>query len=163
VTGLPRSVAFQRRPLTTLIEAQRTAGDSFPMRTLIGGRMWVVAEPTLADEVLRAPPGRYRAGSANRLILPALPDDSVLTLDGEAHRTRRRVLAPLFRGESLALMTPIIREIAAVEIASWPVGVPFALLPRTRFVTRTSPACASTVTGRTACSSIATHRVARPR
>jgi len=135
VTGLLRAVAFQRRPLSTLIEAQRTAGDSFPMRTLVGGRMWVVAAPTLADEVLRGPPGLYRAGSANRRILPVLPDDTVLTLDGEAHRARRRVLAPLFRGESLAAMTPIIRDIAAAEIARWPVGAPFVLLPRTRFMT----------------------------
>jgi len=135
VTGLGRAIAFQRRPVSTLIELQRRAGDGFPLRTLVAGRVWVVAAPQLAGEVLRAPPGLYRAGSANRRILPVLPEDTVLTLDGDEHRARRRVLAPLFHGDSLAAMTPIIRDIAAGEIARWPVEAPFALLPRTRFMT----------------------------
>lgn len=134
MTGLHQAVAFHRRPLSTLIEAQRVGGDGFPLRTL-AGRMWVVATPDLAGEVLRAPPGRYRAGSANRRILPVLPSHTVLTLDGDQHRTRRRVLAPLFHGEALAAIAPAVRDIAAAEIARWPTGTPFATLPRTRFIT----------------------------
>lgn len=134
VTGLPQAVAFQRTPVSTLIEAQRAGGEVFPLQTLVG-RMWVVATPDLADEVLRAPPGRYRAGSANRRILPVLPADTVLTLDGGQHRVRRRLLSPLFHGESLTAIAPVVRDIAAAEIARWPTGVPFATLPRTRFMT----------------------------
>lgn len=114
---------------------QHSAGDGFRLRTLVAGRVWVVAAPQLANEVLRGPPGLYRAGSANRRILPVLPDDTVLTLDGDEHRARRRVLAPLFHGSSLAAMAPIVRDIAAGEIARWPVQAPFAVLPRTRFMT----------------------------
>lgn len=135
MNALARAVAFQRRPVATLIEAQRTAGDTFPLRTLVAGRLLVVASPQLADEILRGPPGLYRAGSANQRILPVLPGDTVLTLDGEEHRARRRLLAPLFHGESLNAITPAIREIAAAEIARWPIDVPFAVLPRTRFMT----------------------------
>jgi hypothetical protein len=76
VTELGRAIAFQRRPLSTLIELQRSAGDCFPLRTLVAGRVWVVAAPQLADEVLRGPPGLYLAGSANRRILPVLPHDT---------------------------------------------------------------------------------------
>jgi hypothetical protein len=32
-------------------------------------------------------------------------------------------------------MSPVIRDIAAGEIARWPLGAPFAVLPRTRFLT----------------------------
>lgn len=134
MTGLHQALAFHRRPLATLIDAQRAGGDGFPLRTL-AGRMWVVATPGLAGEVLRAPPGRYRAGSANRRILPVLPANTVLTLDGEQHRVRRRVLSPLFHGEALAAIAPVVRDIAAAEIARWPTGAPFATLPRTRFMT----------------------------
>ncbi len=134
MTGLRQAVAFHRRPLSTLIEAQRVGGDGFPLRTL-AGRMWVVASPDLAAEVLHGPPGRYRAGSANRRILPVLPHNTILTLDGERHRARRRVLAPLVHGDSLAAITPVVRDIAAAEIAGWPTGAPFATLPRTRFMT----------------------------
>jgi len=85
--------------------------------------------------VLHSPPGRYRAGAANRRILPVLPQGTLLTMDGAEHRARRGALAPLFHGDSLQAMAPIIREIAATELERWPVGRPFAVLPRTRFMT----------------------------
>jgi cytochrome P450 len=94
--------------------------------------MLVVATPDLAHEVLHAPTGTYLAGAANRRILPVLPADTVLTLDGERHRERRRRLAPMFRGEALAAIGPVIRELAAREIERWPLGTPFAVLPRMR-------------------------------
>jgi len=59
----------------------------------------------------------------------------VLTLDGDPHQTRRHLLAPLFHGDSLDSLAPIIRQIAAEEIARWPIGVSFVALPRTRFMT----------------------------
>ena len=94
-----------------------------------------VAAPDLAHEVLHSLDARYRAGTANRRILPVLPQGTVLTLDGTAHRARRRALAPLFHGDSLAKLAPIIRDVAASELARWPTGRPFAVLPRTRFMT----------------------------
>ncbi len=96
--------------------------------------MLVVATPALADEVLRAPTGTYLCGAANVRILPVLPEDTVLTLDGERHRERRRRLAPMFHGDALEAIAPVIRELAAREIERWPRGRPFAVLPRTRFL-----------------------------
>lgn len=132
---LAQAVAFQRQPVASLIAHERIHGSGFWLPTPIGGRMWVVAAPELAHEVLHAPPGEYLAGRANRRILPVLPSDTVLTLDGDPHQTRRHLLAPLFHGDSLAALAPIIRQIAAEEIARWPIGVSFAALPRTRVMT----------------------------
>ena len=92
--GLARlrdAVAFQRRPVETLARRRRTGGPLFPLTSVVAGRMLVVGAPELAQEVLHAPPGTYLAGAANRRILPVLPENSVLTLDGEPHRQRRRV------------------------------------------------------------------------
>jgi cytochrome P450 len=97
--------------------------------------MLVLATPELANEVLHAPAGTYLAGAANRRILPLLPENTVLTLDGEAHRARRRQLAPLFRGDSLDAIAPVIRGLASRELESWPIGRPFAVLPRMRSLT----------------------------
>jgi cytochrome P450 len=94
--------------------------------------MLVVAAPEVAHEVLHAPPGTYLAGAANRRILPVLPENSVLTLDGEPHRRRRRQLAPMFHGEGLNAIAPVIRELSAREVEGWPLGRPFAVLPRMR-------------------------------
>jgi cytochrome P450 len=129
-----QAFAFQRRPVSTLLEHAQAGEDAFALATLIAGRTCVVATPDLAHEVLHAKPGCYRAGRANRRILPVLPEGTVLTLDGDEHRARRQALAPLFHGDSLAELTPIIRDIAAIEIAQWPIGRPFAVLPRTRFM-----------------------------
>jgi cytochrome P450 len=94
--------------------------------------MLVVGAPELAHEVLQAPPGTYLAGAANRRILPVLPENSVLTLDGEPHRQRRRALAPMFHGERLMAIAPVIRELTAREVERWPLGRPFVVLPRMR-------------------------------
>ncbi len=98
---LAQAVAFQRQPVASLIAHERAHGSGFWLPTLIGGRMWVVAAPELAHEVLHAQPGLYLAGRANRRILPVLPSGTVLTLDGDPHQTRRRLPAPLFHGDSL--------------------------------------------------------------
>lgn len=135
VSAWRRALAFHRRPVDTLIDGERSAGPAFWLLTPVGGPMWVVATPELAHDVLHAGAETYRAGRANRRVLPVLPNGTVLTLDGDAHRERRRLLTPLFRGESLAAMAPIVRRIADREIARWPVGVPFAVQPRTRFMT----------------------------
>jgi cytochrome P450 len=106
----------------------------FRLTSFVAGEMIVVATPDLAHEVLRAPHGTYLAGAANRRILPVLPENTVLTLDGERHRERRRLLAPMFHGEALESIAPVIRELAVREIERWPRGSPFAVLPRTRFL-----------------------------
>jgi cytochrome P450 len=97
--------------------------------------MLVVGAPELAHEVLYAPRGTYLTGAANRRILPVLPRNSVLTLDGEPHRQRRRELAPIFHGDGLNTIAPVIHELAGREVEGWPQGRPFAVLPRMRSLT----------------------------
>jgi len=129
---LTDAVAFQRRPVETLARRRRTGGRLFPLRSAVAGPMLVVGAPELAHEVLHAPPGTYLAGAANRRILPVLPENSVLTLDGDPHRQRRRELAPMFHGDGLKAIAPVIRGLAAREVDGWPLGLPFAVLPRMR-------------------------------
>jgi cytochrome P450 len=63
-----------------------------------------------------------------------LPENSVLTLDGEPHRQRRQELAPMFHGDALEAIAPVIRELARGEVERWPLGRPFAVLPRMRWL-----------------------------
>ena len=72
--------------MSTLLREAGSGCDAFALATLIAGRMWVVATPDLAHEVLHSPDASYRAGAANQRILPVLPQGTVLTLDGAAHR-----------------------------------------------------------------------------
>ena len=129
---LTDAVAFQRRPVETLARRRRTGGRLFPLTSAVAGPMLVVGAPELAHEVMYAPMGTYLAGAANRRILPVLPENSVLTLDGDPHRQRRRELAPVFHGDGLQAIAPVIRGLAAREVEGWPLGRPFAVLPRMR-------------------------------
>ena len=131
---LTDAVAFQRRPVETLARRRRTGGRLFPLTSAVAGPMLVVGAPELAHEVMYAPMGTYLAGAANRRILPVLPENSVLTLDGDPHRQRRRELAPMFHGDALKAIAPVIRDLAAREADGWPLGRPFAVLPRMRWL-----------------------------
>jgi cytochrome P450 len=97
--------------------------------------MLVVGAPELAHDVLYSPAGTYLTGAANRRILPVLPENCLLTLDGAAHRQRRRELAPLFHGDRLNAIAPVICELAEREVEGWPLDRPFAVLPRMRSLT----------------------------
>lgn len=128
------ALAFERDPLRTL---QRLAAGSavFALRSLTAGPMLVIGEPALAHQLLHAPPDRFRVGAANWRILPVLPKGTVLTLDGPAHRARRRQLAPFFAGERFDRLSGQIGALIARELDRWPVGRPVALLPRLRSLT----------------------------
>ena len=97
--------------------------------------MLVLGTPELAHRVLHSAPGTYLAGAANRRILPVLPRGTLLTLDGDEHLARRRELTPLFHGESLDAVTPIIRDLTSRELDAWPVSRAFSVLPRMRQLT----------------------------
>jgi cytochrome P450 family 138 len=58
-----------------------------------------------------------------------LGSGSVFGLESDAHRQRRRLLAPPFHGKSIKNYESIIEEETLREIAGWPEGKTFATLP----------------------------------
>jgi cytochrome P450 family 110 len=56
----------------------------------------------------------------------------LLTLDGERHLERRRLLLPFFREQYIIHHLTTIESITRRVIDSWPFGRPFALLPQLR-------------------------------
>ena len=78
----------------------------------------------------------FLAGEANAPFLGrVLGPSSVLCTDGEVHRRQRRRLSGPFHGGSIAGLVPLMTRLAAEDIATWPVGRDFALLPHTRAIT----------------------------
>ena len=71
--GLPGAIAFQRRPLSTLIAADRASPEGFWLQTLIAGRMWTVGTPELAAEVLKAPAGLFGRDARTSGSCPSYP------------------------------------------------------------------------------------------
>lgn len=110
-------------------------GPMFTLRAIGLGEVVVVNDPALIREVLTDRRGVYRAGEANARLLGGIGPSSILVLDGPEHLRRRRLLLPPFHGEAVRGYAQRVTEIAAEEAARWPVGRPFALLPRMRAIT----------------------------
>ena len=127
-----QAVGWALRPLPFMESAHRRYGDIFTMR-IRHGRPWVfLSHPEDVGKVLTISPELVRAGAgeANPLLGPLLGPRSVMLLDEPEHMTHRRFILPSFHGERMRGYGEMMVEVARAEIASWPVGEPFALWPR---------------------------------
>lgn len=109
-------------------------GDIFTIRTSIWGAIIVVAAPDDIRSVLTGDVDTYRFGEhARELGMNAIVGStSFLFKDGDEHREQRREVAPPFHVREVGRNVDRIVDIAREEVRRWPVGEPFALLPRTR-------------------------------
>jgi cytochrome P450 len=134
--ALVQAVRYARDPLGFLAAAQRRHGDIFSVRFPYFGRIVYVARPDLVKAVFTGSPADFHAGEANATVLePALGPNSVLTLDDEPHLRQRKLLLPPFHGERVQRYGELIVAMARREMASWPVGEPFAMRPHTQRIT----------------------------
>src|ERR671937_390116 len=116
------------RPDATLRRWQARYGNVFTVRSALSGRLVLVADPAAIKDVFTGPPGELRAGEANAVLAPVLGERSVLLLDGAEHLRHRRLMLPQFHGRRMQSYAAVMRESADLEIDTWPVGRPFALL-----------------------------------
>ncbi|CAA9535430.1 MAG: Cytochrome P450 [uncultured Solirubrobacteraceae bacterium] len=110
-------------------------GTVFTIRLPRTAPMVYLAEPELIkavwarDRVNGLPAGR-------RIVLePLLGPRSVLIQEGGEHLRRRRLMLPPFHGERMRRYGSLMEEIVLRDVERWPVGKPFALLPRMQAIT----------------------------
>lgn len=114
--------------------AHRRFGDVFTVRLL--AETWVVlGHPDMAREVFAHGPDELNSGEANLSLRPMLGTRNVLLLDGVEHLRRRKLVLPPFHGERMRAYAGLIAEAARRELASWPTGRPFSMLPRMQSLT----------------------------
>lgn len=113
----------------------RRYGDVFTLRVASMGTLIYLARPDDIKTVFGGDPAVYHAGEANSMLSGLLGSSSVLVVDDEEHRDRRRLMLAPFRREAVARQTGLIARIAADNIAGWPVGRPFAVAPKMSEIT----------------------------
>jgi cytochrome P450 family 135 len=123
------------RPTDFMNRARREYGDVFTVRLAGVGRFIFVSDPALIKQIFTAPPDQLRAGEANWPLIPVLGERGTLLLDGREHLQRRRLILPPFHGERLERYREMFGEVARRQIAGWPRGEPFALLPKMQSIT----------------------------
>lgn len=110
---------------------RRRYGDVFTVRITSMGTWVYLADPADIKTVFAGDPTVYHAGEANSMLSGLLGDTSVLVIDEDLHRDRRRLMLAPFARDAVARQSGVMAEVAAANIATWPVGTPFSVAPRT--------------------------------
>ena len=123
------------RPIAFLEDCRRRYGDAFTV-TFRGFRtpLVMISGPDMiralyTERSHHMPPGR------SITLEPLVGARSLLLLEGSDHLTRRRLMLPPFHGERMRGYEDVVREATAREVASWPIGRPFAVHPSMQAIT----------------------------
>lgn len=123
------------RPVSFMESCQRRFGDAFSVRFVGFQRPTVFLSDPAAIRTLYTEQSNGLPRGRTIALRPILGADSVLLLEGPEHIARRRLMLPPFHGERMRSYESIVEEVAAAEIASWPLGETFPLHPRMQAIT----------------------------
>jgi cytochrome P450 family 135 len=135
---LPRSVqtALMLRYWPRFVAAcRRRYGSVFTLRIASLGTLVYLDDPADIKTVFAGDPTIYHAGEANSLLSGFVGNSSVLVIDEDLHRDRRRLMIAPFQRDAVARQAGVISEIAAANIARWPVGMEFPVAPKMSEIT----------------------------
>lgn len=114
---------------------RRRYGSVFTLRVAAVGTLVYLADPADIKTVFAGDPSVFHAGEANAMLSGLLGDSSLLLVDEDVHRDRRRLMQPPFHRNAVAGQGGVMAEIAAANIAGWPVGRRFAVAPKMSEIT----------------------------
>ena len=123
-------VASRRRTLHRLRERY---GSAFTVESLNLGRLVMLADPAEVKEMFQA--GNDLADTPDANLGSVLGRGSFFAITGDEHRRQRKLLTPPFHGRRLRAYESLIERETEREIASWPVGRSFPVMPSTMRIT----------------------------
>ena len=126
---------FTQRQHSFVFRARREHGEVWRMHATIPGGPAVTAHPDHVRSLFTAKPEIAPSVTSESPIRPIVGPSSVLTAQGARHMRQRKLLLPAFHGRSIAAYERAIEEATRAELATWPVGEPFALAPRMQAIT----------------------------
>ena len=118
--GLPFMIARRQ----TMAMAAKRFGSVFTLDIPVFGTSVVVADPQLAKQVFTTPSDVLCNIQPN--LSRVLGEGSMFALEGDEHRSRRKLLTPPLHGKAIKVYEQIVAEEFAREAATWPVGKKFA-------------------------------------
>jgi cytochrome P450 family 135 len=132
----PAQAALMARYWPSFISAcRRRYGRVFTMRIATMGTLVYLDDPAEIKKVFAGSPDVYHAGEANMMLAGLLGTSSLLVIDGDVHKERRRQMLPAFHRDAVARQTALMAEIAAANIATWPLGAEFPVAPKMSEIT----------------------------
>ena len=114
---------------------RRRYGRIFTLRMSGLGNVVYLDDPADIKTVFAGDPALYHAGEANSILGGLLGHSSVLLVDEDVHRDRRRLMLAPFQHKAVNRHAALMADIAAENIAKWPVGAQFPAAPRMSEIT----------------------------
>jgi cytochrome P450 family 135 len=130
-----QSVLMAGFGLRFLRGCQRRYGNMFTLRIPLSGTVVYLADPADIKTVYGGDPRVFHSGEAHWFFRGLLGESSLFVLDEDAHHTLRRLTMPAFHRDVVARQAAQMVEIAAANVADWPVGKSFPVAPRTTEIT----------------------------
>jgi len=124
-----------RHGLRFVAACRRRYGKVFTLRVAAIGTLVYLGDPADIKTVFAGDPKTFHAGEANSMLSGLLGDSSVLVIDEDVHRDRRRLMMAPFHRDAVAHQAAVMAEIAAANIAAWPVGATFPVAPKMNEIT----------------------------
>ncbi len=128
-------VGFMLWPTRFLDRCRERCGDYFTLRPERDRLLVVTADPAAVRQIFTGDPDVLYAGEGNVPLAPLLGPGSTLLLDGPEHLRHRRLLLPPLHGERMRKYGEVMAEAAERQIAAWPRGERFPVLPSMQAVT----------------------------
>ncbi|EFG78505.1 unspecific monooxygenase [Mycobacterium parascrofulaceum ATCC BAA-614] len=108
-------------------------GPVYSARLPLFGPAIVISDPALIKQLFQTPATVARGVEPNLDVV--LGKGSMFGLQGDTHRRRRKLLVPPFHGNRMRAYESLIEEETRNEIATWPQGAEFPVLPSTMRIT----------------------------
>jgi len=104
LTGNRAGNAFRwfYQPYAYMDRAQAQCGNSFFTHVPSLGKVLVTGDPVLIKAIVNN--DALVGGRGTRVLRPLLGDDSLIILENESHRTRRKILAPHFKHRAVRFL-----------------------------------------------------------
>ena len=116
-------LAARRRVMESLAKRYGTEFTmTLPFRPVV-----VISDPVLVKELFQTPTTLVQGVEPNLDVV--FGPGSTFGLHGEQHRRRRKLLVPPFHGNRMRANEGVVEEETLKEIASWPEGQEFAVMP----------------------------------
>jgi cytochrome P450 len=130
--SLIQTLACRWMPLTFFEWCRNRLGDRFTLYPLDMAPAVFLSRPDDIRAVLSAPPSVLHPGAGGAALRPIVGDNSFMLCDGQEHMLGRKAILPVFSARAIETHISMVSETASREVATWPIGLPFAVYPRVR-------------------------------
>jgi cytochrome P450 len=132
IPSLLQTVACQRRFFSYIERCRARYGSRFTVYPMDMPPLVFLSAPGDMREMIAAPPSALHPGAGGALLAPLIGASSFMLCDEDEHKCGRTAVMPVFHRQVVEGHRAMVAEMVEREVASWPLGTPFALHPRVR-------------------------------